>query len=59
VPLTNAFTLQAHPATGAPRQVQYFEHARLEYFPEYAGTPFEVQFGLLGREVFTQVGGMR
>jgi hypothetical protein len=59
VPLTNAFTMQAHPATGAPRRVQYFEHARLEYFPEHAGTPFEVQFGLLGREVFTQVGGMR
>jgi hypothetical protein len=29
--------------------VQYFERARFEYHPEYAGTPNEVLLGLLGR----------
>jgi hypothetical protein len=33
------------------RVVQYFERARFEYHPELAGTPFQVQLGLLGREV--------
>jgi hypothetical protein len=33
------------------RTVQYFERARLEYFPEHGGTPYEVQLGLLGRLV--------
>jgi type VII secretion-associated serine protease mycosin len=30
--------------------VQYFERARFEYHPEYAGTPYETELGLLGRE---------
>jgi hypothetical protein len=30
------------------RSVQYFERARFEHFPEYAGSPNEVQLGLLG-----------
>jgi hypothetical protein len=38
---------------GAPvmeggREVQWFERARLEYYPEYIGTPYEIQLGLLG-----------
>jgi hypothetical protein len=33
------------------RTVQYFQRARFEYFPEHAGTPYEVQLGLLGRLV--------
>jgi hypothetical protein len=33
--------------------VQWFERARLEHWPEFAGTPFEVQPGLIGRE-FTE-----
>ncbi len=33
------------------RAVQYFERARFEYWPEYTGTPYEVQLGLLGRYV--------
>ncbi len=32
------------------RRVQWFERARLEYWPEHAGTPYEIQPGLLGRE---------
>lgn len=30
------------------RTVQYFERQRFEYFPEHAGSPHEVQLGLLG-----------
>jgi len=33
--------------------VQYFEKARFEYHPEFAGTPFEVLLGLVGDEVLT------
>lgn len=40
-PLTEPFQL-------AGRQVQYFERARLELHPEFAGTDREIQFGLLG-----------
>ncbi|OAN48288.1 hypothetical protein A6A03_08870 [Chloroflexus islandicus] len=32
------------------RIVQYFERARFEYHPEYAGTPLQVQLGLIGQE---------
>lgn len=32
--------------------VQYFERARLEYHPQHAGTPYEVQIGLLGRGLY-------
>ena len=32
------------------RQVQWFERTRLEHWPEYAGTPYEVQSGLVGVE---------
>ncbi len=35
------------------REVQWFERARLEYWPEFAGTAYEVQLGLLGVE-YTQ-----
>ncbi len=43
-PKTEVFYVQG-------RAVQYFERARFEYFPEFRGTPYEVQFGLLGRYV--------
>ena len=43
--------------TGQPYTVQYFERARFEYFPEQAGTPYEVQLGLLGRELLTRWDG--
>ncbi|NTV62906.1 MAG: hypothetical protein HGA65_05130 [Oscillochloris sp.] len=33
---------------GKAYRVQYFERARLELHPEVAGTPYEVQVGLLG-----------
>lgn len=41
---------------GKTYQVQYFERRRLELHPENAGTPYEVLLGLLGREVYANVG---
>ena len=38
------------------RLVQYFERNRFESAPDQAGTPFEVQLGLLGRELFSTWG---
>ncbi len=43
-PRTEVFYVQG-------RAVQYFERARFEYWPEFTGTPYEVQLGLLGRYV--------
>ena len=43
-PITEVFYVQG-------RAVQYFERGRFEYWPEYTGTPYEVQLGLLGRYV--------
>lgn len=37
---------------GRAYRVQYFERARMEYHPEHAGTPFEVQLGLLGTALY-------
>jgi hypothetical protein len=37
--------------------VQYFERNRLELHPEQAGTPYEVQLGLLGSELLDKQGG--
>lgn len=39
--------------------VQYFQRARFEYHPENAGTPYEVQLGLLGDQVLRQRGWLR
>ena len=43
--------LQRSATDGKTYTVQYFERARFEYHPEFAGTPNEVQLGQLGREV--------
>lgn len=37
---------------GRAYRVQYFERARMEYHPELAGTPYEVQLGLLGTALY-------
>ncbi len=39
--------------------VQYFQRARFEYHPEFAGTPYEVELGLLGDQVLQQMGSLR
>ena len=36
------------------KNVQYFQRARFEYHPQHAGTPFEVQLGLLGDWILRQ-----
>lgn len=36
------------------RLTQWFERARFEYFPEFAGTPYVVQLGLLGSEIASE-----
>lgn len=47
-PLTEQF-LDFNRDDGKIYQVQYFERNRFEYHPENAGTPYEVELGLLGR----------
>ena len=49
-PITEWF-MARDPATGTTHEVQYFQRARFEYHPEYAGTPNEVLLGRLGAEV--------
>lgn len=39
---------EVSPTNGQLYTVQYFERNRFEYHPEAAGTPYEVQLGLLG-----------
>ncbi|MCL5256514.1 MAG: hypothetical protein M1319_01805 [Chloroflexi bacterium] len=36
---------------GQVHTVQYFERARFEYHPEFKGTPYEVELGLLGSKL--------
>lgn len=48
-PLTEAFE-EASETDGGRYVTQYFERARFEHHPEYAGTPDEVLLGLLGSE---------
>jgi hypothetical protein len=36
--------------------IQYFQRARFEYHPEFAGTPYEVELGLLGDQLLTRMG---
>lgn len=48
-PLTEP-QLEQSPTDGQRYLTQWFERARFEYHPEHAGTPFEVELGLLGRE---------
>jgi hypothetical protein len=41
---------EINPADGREYTVQYFERARFEWHPEHAGTPHEIQLGLLGNQ---------
>lgn len=54
-PLTGQIR-ETDPATNKQRLVQYFERNRFEYYPELAGTPFEVQIGRLGDDVLRRNG---
>ncbi len=48
-PLTEPFP-ELSATDGHTYLTQYFERARFEHHPEFAGTPFEVLLGLLGSE---------
>jgi hypothetical protein len=55
LPLSAEF-VELNPDDGQRYTVQYFEYSRFEYHPDQAGTPYEVQFGQLGRQVYTERG---
>jgi hypothetical protein len=57
MPLTEVHEA-AHPETGEPYLMQYFERARLEAPVEADGQPGAIQFGTIGREYLVQWGGM-
>ncbi len=54
-PLTDEFA-EVNPSDGRTYTVQYFERARFEYHPEYAGTFNEVLLGLLGVDSVRELG---
>ncbi len=41
------------------RMVQWFQRARMEYRPDRAGQPDQVELGLLGDELLTGMGALR
>ncbi|HEV7215282.1 MAG TPA: NBR1-Ig-like domain-containing protein, partial [Chloroflexota bacterium] len=43
-------------STHGPTTIQYFQRARFEYHPEFAGTPYAVELGLLGDQDLTAIG---
>ena len=57
-PITEEFVEQ-NAEDGQSYIVQYFERARFEYHPEYAGTHSEVLLGLLGNEMLRERGWIR
>ncbi|MBA2453251.1 MAG: peptidoglycan hydrolase [Chloroflexia bacterium] len=57
-PISDEFT-ETNLEDGADYTVQYFERARFEYHPEFAGTEFEVLLGLLGNEMLRERGWIR
>ncbi len=57
-PITEEF-LEENPEDGKTYIVQYFERARFEYHPEFAGTHSEVLLGLLGNEMLRDRGWIR
>jgi Zn-dependent protease len=46
--------IEKNPIDGKDYTVQYFERNRFELHPENAGTPFEVQLGQLGTQIYNQ-----
>lgn len=54
-PISEEF-IELNPDTGVLHTVQYFERARFEYHPQFAGTEFEVLLGLLIRDDLQHAG---
>jgi Cellulase (glycosyl hydrolase family 5) len=50
LPLSEAAP-EVSPTDGQTYLTQWFERARFEFHPEHTGTPYEVQLGLLAREL--------
>lgn len=55
-PISEPF-VERSKADGKDYTVQYFERNRFELHPEKAGTPYEVELGLLGSEMLDAMGG--
>jgi len=47
-PISEELQESNNDGSGRAYNVQYFQRARFEYHPELAGTPYEVELGLLG-----------
>jgi hypothetical protein len=54
-PISEEFQ-EVNPADGKTYTVQYFERARFEYHPEFKGTQYETELGLLGKQWAAQKG---
>jgi hypothetical protein len=46
--------VEISPTDGQSYTVQHFERARMEYHPEHAGTPYQVQLSHLGRQFLNE-----
>lgn len=58
-PITEPYT-GANMTNSTQYVQQFFQRARMEWHPEYKGTPFEVELGLLGAEqLFKDIMGSR
>ncbi len=58
LPISEEF-IELNPDDGRIYTVQYFERFRFERHPEFAGTPREVQLGLLGKQLYQFYEGVR
>src|SRR5438132_1425943 len=54
-PISEGFQ-EKNPIDGKTYTVQYFQRERFEYHPENAGTPYEVELGLLGTQLARKLG---
>ncbi len=50
-PISEEFA-ELNPTDGKQYDVQYFERAKFERHPEFAGTPNEMQLGFLGKQLY-------
>jgi polysaccharide biosynthesis protein PslG len=58
LPISEEFS-ERNPADGKMYDVQYFERAKFERHPEFAGTPNEIQLGFLGKQLYQFAEGVR
>jgi hypothetical protein len=56
-PISEPFQ-EINPDNGKIYTVQYFERNRFEYHPEFAGSKYEVELGLLGNTLLKAEGGL-